>query len=281
MAQLESEHVRLMTLDGGVEMYRLVVRDYVQPSLIQYAGSVGEKPGRTKMSEPLDAEFLRSALATAMSGVAEAARRGAIYPERARAAMATRLRPAVSADQDARDPQPVGTTVANDSREPGTTRAVLTYRMGVRDANPAGDVHGGWIMKLCDDVAVIAAARHAKSRVVTLAVDGLLFRSPVHVSDVVTLRAAVNAAWRTSMEVGVRVEAEDVRGGEARHTLTAYLTLVALDGEGETRTVPPFVPSTPEDQRRWREANARRAIRLADPHELVRLHKIPPSHEPD
>lgn len=146
--------------------------------------------------------------------------------------------------------------------------------MGVRDANAAGDVHGGWIMKLCDDVAVIAAARHAESRVVTLAVDGLLFRSPVKVSDVVTLRATVNAAWRSSMEVGVRVDAEDLRGGKVRHTLTAYFTLVALDEVGNPTNVPPLVPRTPEDERRWREANLRRTIRLADPHELVRIHNV-------
>jgi acyl-CoA hydrolase len=158
------------------------------------------------------------------------------------------------------------------TREPSETTAVLTYRMGVRDANPAGDVHGGWIMKLCDDVAVIAAARHAESRVVTLAVDGMLFRSPVKVGDVVTLMATVNAAWRTSMEVGVRLEAEDLRGGEARHTLTAYLTLVALDDDGNPSSVPRLAPATPEDERRWREANARRTIRLADPRELVRTY---------
>jgi acyl-CoA hydrolase len=148
--------------------------------------------------------------------------------------------------------------------------------MGVRDANGAGDVHGGWIMKLCDDVAVIAAARHAEGRVVTLAVDGMLFRSPVRVSDVVTLMATVNAAWRSSMEVGVRVEAEDLCGGQARHTLTAYFTLVALDHDGHPASVPPLVPGTAEDERRWREANVRRTIRLADPKELVRLHSTVP-----
>lgn len=81
-------------------------------------------------------------------------------------------------------------------------------------------------------------------------------------SDVVTLMATVNAAWRSSMEVGVRVEAEDLRGGHARHTLTAYFTLVALDEDGNPTSVPPLVPATPEDERRWREANARRTIRL-------------------
>jgi acyl-CoA hydrolase len=90
-------------------------------------------------------------------------------------------------------------------RHPAETVSVLTYRMGVQDANIAGNVHGGWIMKLCDDVAAIAATRLAGGRVVTAAVDEMRFRSPIHVGDVVTLRATVNAAWRTSMEVGVRV----------------------------------------------------------------------------
>lgn len=153
---------------------------------------------------------------------------------------------------------------------PADTRSVLTYRTGVGDANIAGDVHGGWIMKLCDDAAVIAAARHAESRVVTLAVDGVLFRSPVKVGDVLTLKATVNAAWRTSMEVGVRVEAEGLRGGERRHTLTAYVTMVALDDDGRPARVPPLAPETPEDERRRREANLRRRIRLADPADLHR-----------
>lgn len=156
------------------------------------------------------------------------------------------------------------------TRTPADTCSVLTYRTGVGDANLAGDVHGGWIMKLCDDVAVIAASRHAMCRVVTLAVDGVLFRSPVSVGNVLTLRATVNAAWRSSMEVGVRVEAEDLHGEESRHTLTAYVTMVALDDEGRTVSVPSLSPVTAEDQRRWREACLRRRIRLSDPGELQR-----------
>lgn len=155
-------------------------------------------------------------------------------------------------------------------RTPSDTRTVLTYRTAISDANAAGDVHGGWIMKLCDDVAVIAASRHAESRVVTLAVDGVLFRTPVKVSEVLTLKATVNSAWRTSMEVGVRVEAEDLRGGDRSHTLTAYVTMVALDDAGTPVAVPTLTPETAEDRRRWHEANLRRRIRLADPSELQR-----------
>src|SRR3954447_8122846 len=115
-----------------------------------------------------------------------------------------------------------------DVRRPAEPGSVLTYRTGVQDANIAGNVHGGYLMKLCDDAAVIAATRLAGGRVVTAAVDAMKFRSPVRVGDLVTLRSQVNAAWRTSMEVGVRVEAENVATGEVRHTCTAYLTMVAL-----------------------------------------------------
>src|SRR5919197_614961 len=119
------------------------------------------------------------------------------------------------------------------ARHPADTISVLTYRTGPQDANIAGHVHGGWIMKLCDDAAVIAASRHVGGRVVTAAVDGMKFRSPVHVGDLITLRATVNAAWRSSLEVGVRVESEDVRTRKVRHTCTAYLTMVALDEPGK------------------------------------------------
>jgi acyl-CoA hydrolase len=146
---------------------------------------------------------------------------------------------------------------------PDQTISVLTYRTGVQDANLAGNVHGGQIMKLCDDAAVIAATRIAGSNVVTAAVDGMKFRSPVHVGDLVTLRAMVNASWRTSMEVGVRVEAEDVRNGHVTHTCTAYFTMVALDRDAKPLPLPTLVPRTPEEQRRHDVANERRAVRLA------------------
>lgn len=156
-------------------------------------------------------------------------------------------------------------------RHPAETVSVLTYRMGVQDANVSGNVHGGWIMKLCDDVAVIAATRHAGGRVVTAAVDQMTFRSPVRVGDVVTLLATVNAAWRTSMEVGVRVEAEDVRSGERTHTCSAYLTMVALDDAEQPRAIPALAPATPEDERRHEQAQLRREVRLAEPGELRRV----------
>ena len=148
------------------------------------------------------------------------------------------------------------------TRAPSDTISVLTYRTGVQDANIAGNVHGGWIMKLCDDAAVIAAARHVGGRVVTAAVDSLKFRSPVHVGDLLTLRATVNAAWRSSMEVGVRVESEDVTTRQVRHTCTAYLTMVALDDQDRAAPVPPLEPVTDEERRRHDDASRRRELRL-------------------
>jgi len=160
--------------------------------------------------------------------------------------------------------------MAEETHRPEQTMSVLTYRTGVGDANIAGNVHGGQIMKLCDDAAAIAATRLAGGRVVTAAVDGMRFRSPVHVGDVITLRSTVNAVWRTSMEVGVRVDSEDLGSGETRHTLTAYFTMVALDGDEKALPLPPLSPETDEDERRHREACLRREVRLAKPGELRR-----------
>jgi acyl-CoA hydrolase len=136
--------------------------------------------------------------------------------------------------------------------------------MGIADANTAGNVHGGVIMHLCDEVAGIAAVRHSGARVVTAAMDRMVFLHPVFVGALLTVKATVNAAWRTSMEVGVRVESEEVRTGEVTHTSTAYLTMVALDEEGRPTAVPPIRAETPDEQRRAREAQLRRDNRLAE-----------------
>ena len=136
--------------------------------------------------------------------------------------------------------------------------------MGVGDANTSGNVHGGVIMHLCDEVAGIAAVRHSGLRVVTAAMDRMTFLHPVYVGNLLTVKATVNAAWRSSMEVGVRVEAEDVPTGEATHTSTAYLTMVALDEDGRPAAVPGVAPETPDEQRRAREAQLRRDNRLAE-----------------
>jgi acyl-CoA hydrolase len=141
--------------------------------------------------------------------------------------------------------------------------------MSIADANMAGNVHGGTIMRMCDEVAGIAAIRHCGRRVVTAGMDRMAFLTPVYVGDVVTVKATVNAAWRTSIEVGVRVEAENVHTGEVRHTSTAYLTMVALDDEGQPAPVPPVAPQTEDELRRFREAEHRRATRLREREEIL------------
>jgi acyl-CoA hydrolase len=154
-------------------------------------------------------------------------------------------------------------------RPPSQSRSELTRWMGIQDANTAGNVHGGTIMKLCDEVAGIAAIRHCGTRVVTAGMDRMTFQDPVLVGHLVTCQAAVNAAWRTSMEVGVRVHAEDVRSGAVTHTSTAYLTMVALGEDGRPTEVPALAPQTEDERRREREAQLRRDNRLAEREQIV------------
>jgi acyl-CoA hydrolase len=119
-------------------------------------------------------------------------------------------------------------------------------------------------MKLVDDAAGVVAARHSGGRAVTAAMDEMVFLVPVHIGDIVHAHAQVNWAGRTSMEIGVRVEAERWdRVEPPLHTSTAYLVYVAIDGEGQPREVPPVVPTTETAQRRFREAEIRREHRLA------------------
>lgn len=156
-----------------------------------------------------------------------------------------------------------------DPKPASESQCQLIRWMGVLDANAAGDVHGGTIMRLCDEAAALAAMKHSHRRVVTAAMDRMAFLVPIQVGELVTLSASVNAAWHTSMEVGVRVEAEDPRTGEVRHTNTAYLTMVALDDDHNPAGVPPLVATTPSEQRRLREAGLRRTNRLAERDEIL------------
>lgn len=149
------------------------------------------------------------------------------------------------------------------------SRVQLVRWMGLTDANSAGNVHGGTVMKLADEVAGLAAVKHSRSRVVTAGMDRMNFLFPIYVGDLVTFSATVNAAWRTSMEVGVRVDAENPRTGESRHTNTAYLTMVALDDEGNPRPIPGVIAASPTEQRRMREAELRRANRLAERAQII------------
>jgi acyl-CoA hydrolase len=148
--------------------------------------------------------------------------------------------------------------------------------MGVMDANSLGNVHGGTIMRMSDEAAALAAIKHSRCRVVTVGIDRMNFLVPIYVGELVTFSSTVNAAWRTSMEVGVRVEAENPHTGESRHTNTAYLTMVALDQEGKPTPVPPAVANTPAEERRMREAELRRANRLAE-REQILAHRAHPS----
>jgi uncharacterized protein (TIGR00369 family) len=141
---------------------------------------------------------------------------------------------------------------------------VMSQAMIPQDANPAGNVHGGVIMKLIDTAAGVVAGRHARANVVTASIDRLDFLHPVFIGDFVTLRASLNFVGKTSMEVGVRVEAENLLTGETRHTSTAYLTFVALDGNGRPLPLPALILETEEQQRRNGEANVRRKNRLAE-----------------
>jgi acyl-CoA hydrolase len=145
----------------------------------------------------------------------------------------------------------------------------LVHWMGVGDANGVGSVHGGTIMKLVDEAAGLAAIKHSRRQVVTAAMDRMTFLYPIKVGELVSFKAAVNAAWRTSMEIGVRVEAENPLTGEVRHTNSAYLTFVALDEQRRPTPVPPATASTLTEQRRMREAETRRSNRLAERAEML------------
>jgi acyl-CoA hydrolase len=142
--------------------------------------------------------------------------------------------------------------------------------MSIQDANSAGFIHGGVVMRMCDEAAGIAAIRHCGSRVVTAGMDRMTFAEPLYVGELLRCIASVNAAWRTSMEVGVRVEAENAVTREVRHTSTAYLTMVSVDQEGNPQPVPPLEVSTETEMRRQREAEVRRRNRLAEREEILR-----------
>ncbi len=139
---------------------------------------------------------------------------------------------------------------------------VMAQVMNPQDANPAGNVHGGVIMKMIDSAAGAVGARHARGNVVTASIDRLDFHHPVYVGDLLTLRASLNMVGRTSMEVGVRVEAENLSTGEKRHTSSAYLTMVALDKEGKPMELPPLTLESDDQVRRNDEAKSRKQMRL-------------------
>lgn len=144
------------------------------------------------------------------------------------------------------------------------SRTEMTEIVMPNDANPLGNMMGGRVMHWIDIAAAIAAGRHARGPVVTASVDQLDFHNPVRVGGVVVLQAIVNYAHRTSMECGVKVWSEDRATGRRKHVASAYLTFVALDpNTGKPTRVPPVLPETPEEKRRCKEAEQRRAERIA------------------
>lgn len=142
------------------------------------------------------------------------------------------------------------------------SKTTMARTMLPSDANPYGNVHGGEVMKLIDACAGAAATRHARSRVVTAFVDQLSFLAPVYVGNLVTARASVNNVWRTSMEVGVRVDSEDLLTGQVVHVASAHLVFVSIDADGHPAPLPPLVAETDEERRRMAAADVRRAERL-------------------
>jgi uncharacterized protein (TIGR00369 family) len=164
------------------------------------------------------------------------------------------------------------------SQEPkpvSASHVTLTQLMEVTDANVAGNVHGGVIMRLADTAAALAAIRHAEGLCVTVSVDELSFLEPVHVGDVVQLRASVNDVGTTSLECGVRVEAENPISGRTVHAATAYFVFVALDEDGHPRPVPPLEIETDIERRRQRAAKLRRAARMHHKEALRAEHGSP------
>ena len=144
------------------------------------------------------------------------------------------------------------------------SNVVMVQTMTPQDVNVAGNVHGGVIMKLIDAVAGAVAVRHARANAVTASVDRLDFHHPVFIGDLLILTATLNLVGRTSMEVGVYVQSENLITGEIRHTASAYLTFVALDKDGRPMVLPPLILETEEEMRRNREAQVRREIRLRE-----------------
>ena len=142
------------------------------------------------------------------------------------------------------------------------SRITISQLMHPEHANLLGNVHGGWIMKLVDEVGALACMRHAQRKAVTVAIDSMTFRQPIKIGDLVILNAEVTYTGRTSMEVTVEVLAENPLTGEQTHTNTAYLVYVALDDDGRPTAVPPLQAETEEDKQKMKQAQERQGRRL-------------------
>jgi acyl-CoA hydrolase len=139
----------------------------------------------------------------------------------------------------------------------------MTVLMTPDTANFSGNVHGGNILKLLDQVAYACASRYAGAYVVTMSVDQVTFRQPIHVGELVTFLAAVNYTGRSSMEIGIKVLAENIRSKEVRHVNSCFFTMVAVGDDKQPVAVPPLQPSTQEEERRFEEAKYRKELRLS------------------
>jgi len=145
--------------------------------------------------------------------------------------------------------------------EPGTAQLSMTVLMMPDMANFSGNVHGGTLLKYLDEVAYACASRYAGRYVVTLSVDQVIFREPIHVGELVTFLASVNYTGTTSMEIGVKVVTENIREKSVRHTNSCFFTMVALDDQGKPTAVPPRQPQSADEKRRFVQAQQRRQIR--------------------
>lgn len=154
--------------------------------------------------------------------------------------------------------------VKREVKKPSDTWLTTARLMMPTDANILGNVFGGAIMRYMDEVAAIVAWRHAGRNCVTASIDRMNFWKPIYIGNVLILKAAVNYAGKTSMEIGVRMEAQDPKTGEVSHAGSCYLTYVGLDKGGRPAPIPKLVPTTSVEKRRYKEALARRKIREAE-----------------
>ena len=154
------------------------------------------------------------------------------------------------------------------------SRVILSHLMLPQDANPTGNVHGGVIMKYIDNAAGVVAVRHSRTICVTASIDRLDFFEPMYIGELLTLKASLNGVGTTSMEIGVRVEGENLLSGEKKHVASAYLTFVALYDENTSlKSLPPVLLESLEEERRNEEARHRRTRRLEEKREILKRRK--------
>lgn len=156
------------------------------------------------------------------------------------------------------------TTSQRPSRTVRESQNESSALMMPQDANSLGNVFGGVILSMMDKTAAVCAIRHSRATCVTVTVDRVDFREPIRVGELVIMRASVNFVGRSSMEIGIRVEAENMLKGTRRHTNSCYLTFVAIDGEGRPTEVPLLVCETAAERRRNKAAGERRRRRLEE-----------------